>query len=65
MPKICKNGRDWIQVFNSDGMVRLCGWTGEDGWIGSLLDHSMPELFHGEKAGKLREKLLNQDYSSC
>ncbi len=65
MPKLCKNGKDWIQVINSDGMVRLCGWTGEDGWIGSLLDHSMPELFHGEKAGKLRQKLINQDYSSC
>lgn len=65
MPKICKNGKDWIQVFNSDGMVRLCGWTGEDGRIGSLLDYSMPEIFHGEKAEKLREKLLCQDYSSC
>lgn len=65
MLKICKNGKDWIQVFNSDGMVRLCGWTGQDGRIGSLLDHSMSELFHGEKAEKLREKLLRQDYSSC
>lgn len=65
MPKICKNGKDWIQVFNSDGMVRLCGWTGADGRIGSLLDYSMPEIFHGEKAEKLREKLLCQDYSSC
>ena len=65
MKKICTRGKDWIQVFNSDGMVRLCSWTGTDGWIGSLLGHSMPELFHGEKAEKLREKLVNQDYSSC
>lgn len=46
-------------------MVRLCSWTGEDGRIGSLLDHSLPEIFHGEKAEKLRGKLLNQDYSRC
>ena len=65
MKKICTRGKDWIQVFNSDGMVRLCSWTGEDGHIGSLLDHSMPELFHGEKAEKLRGKLIHQDYSSC
>ena len=65
MEKICTRGKDWIQVFNSDGMVRLCSWTGEDGHIGSLLDHSMPELFHGEKAEKLRGKLIHQDYSSC
>ncbi|MCH5270280.1 MAG: radical SAM protein [Lachnospiraceae bacterium] len=65
MKKICNRGKDWIQVFNSDGMVRLCSWTGQDGWIGSLLDHTLPEIFHGEKATKLREKLLKQDYSSC
>ncbi len=65
MKRICTRGKDWIQVFNSDGEVRLCSWTGQDGRIGSLLDHSMPELFHGEKAEKLREKLVNQDYSSC
>ncbi len=65
MKKICTRGRDWVQVFNSDGMVRLCSWTGMDGRIGSILDHSMSEVYHGEKAKRLREKLLHQDYSSC
>ncbi len=50
MKKICTRGRDWVQVFNSDGMVRLCSWTGMDGRIGSILDHSMSEVYHGEKA---------------
>ena len=65
MAQLCKRGRDWIQVFNSDGMVRICGWTGTDGWIGSLLDHSLSEIYHGKRAEKFRRALLNQDYSSC
>ena len=65
MKKICQRGRDWVQVFNSDGMVRICGWTGMDGSIGSILDHSMSEVYHGEKAKRFREKLLHQHYSSC
>lgn len=64
MGKLCDRGRNWIQIMPG-GTVRLCSWTGTDGHIGSLLDNTLPEICHGEKAARLREKLLKQDYSSC
>lgn len=64
MSHLCKVGRNWIQVYNSDGDVRECGWT-RDGKIGNLIEHSLPELYHGEAARKIRERLLMQDYSQC
>lgn len=64
MGKLCERGRNWIQVYNVDGHVRECSWT-RDGDIGSLLDHSLAELYHGEAARKTRERLLKQDYSQC
>lgn len=64
MAKLCARGRNYIQVMPG-GTVRICGWTGVDGHIGSLLDNTLSEIYHGEKATKLREKLLKQDYSSC
>lgn len=64
MNKLCKIGRSWIQIYNSDGDVRECGWT-KDGKIGNLLEHSLSEIYHGNEAQKLRGRLLNRDYSQC
>lgn len=64
MGKICIRGRNFVQVHNADGHVRECSWT-RDGMIGNLIDHSLSELYHGESAIKMRERLLNQDYSEC
>lgn len=64
MSKLCKRGRNWIQIYNADGLVRECSWI-YDGWIGNLIDNSLPELYHGKAAEKLRERLLKQDYSQC
>ncbi len=64
MARLCINGRDWVQVYNADGLVRECGWA-KDGWIGNLIDHSLSELYHGNHAKKMRERLLRQDYSEC
>ncbi len=64
MAKLCKGGRDWIQIYNCEGDVRECGWT-SDGYIGNLKDHTLSELYHGENARKMRERLINQDYSKC
>lgn len=64
MSKLCKKGRNFVQVYNSDGLVRECGWV-KDGWLGNLLDNSLSELYHGAKAENLRSRLLKQDYSHC
>lgn len=64
MGKLCKNGRNCIQVYNADGAVRECAWV-RDGFIGSLLDNSFSEIYHGGIAKKLRDRLLRQDYSQC
>ncbi|MCM1424844.1 MAG: SPASM domain-containing protein, partial [bacterium] len=65
MKKMCKRGRNWVQVYTSDGIVRECSWLEEAGKIGSLLENSLSEIYHGEKARRLRERLADQDYSSC
>lgn len=64
MSKLCRLGRNWIQIYNLDGDVRECGWT-SDGYIGNLMNHTLPELYHSEQAKKLRERLVRQDYSKC
>ena len=43
MSKLCKKGRNFVQVYNSDGLVRECGWV-KDGWLGNLLDNSLSGL---------------------
>lgn len=64
MCKLCGRARNWIQVCNADGDVRECSWI-HNGWIGNLIDSTLPELYHGEAAKKIRERLLKQDYSQC
>lgn len=64
MSKLCKRGRNWVQIYNIDGDVRECSWT-RDGFIGNLKDNTLPELYHGEAAKKMRERLVRQDYSQC
>lgn len=62
--KLCKRGRNWVQIYNCNGDVRECSWT-SDGFLGNLIDNSLSELYHGEAAKKIRERLVRQDYSQC
>lgn len=62
--RICERALNWIQIIDHKGTVRLCSWMGNN-IIGSLGCQSMKEIYHGEKAKELREKLMNQDYSLC
>lgn len=64
MGKLCKRGRDFIQIYNVDGDVRICGWK-SDGFIGNLKENTLPELYHEKAARKVRERLIKQDYSKC
>ena len=65
MAKICKYAKNWIQIYNCDGDVRECGWTKDGSFIGNLKENSLPEIYHGEAAEKMRERLVRQDYSQC
>jgi len=62
--KLCEKGLNFIQLWNDLGEVRVCGWA-RDGYIGNLLDSSFEEIYHGEKAQKLRDRLAAGDYSMC
>ncbi len=65
MAKICKYARNWIQIYNGDGDVRECGWTKDGSFIGNLKENSLSEIYHGEAAKKMRERLIRKDYSQC
>lgn len=64
MKKICERALNWVQIIDYRGNVRLCSWINNN-IIGSLFCKSMKEIYHGDSANTLREKLLNGDYSAC
>lgn len=63
--KICKNARNWIQIYNGDGDVRECGWAKDGSFIGNVKNNSLAEIYHSEAAKKMRDRLARQDYSQC
>lgn len=62
--KLCERGLNGIQIYNDLGDVRICGWI-SDAYIGNLLEHSFEEVYHGEAANKVRNRLAIGDYSKC
>lgn len=63
--KICTRGLNFIQVYDDYGNVRICGWTEDGSTIGNLVDNSFEEVFLGDKARKVRDRLACGDYSKC
>ena len=64
MKKICDRGLNWFQIYDYKGNVRQCSWT-KDGNIGNLYDNTVEEVYHSDKAKKIRSHLINKDYSIC
>jgi uncharacterized Fe-S cluster-containing radical SAM superfamily protein len=62
--RLCKRGLDVVQLVDGWGGVELCAWA-NDGYIGSLLEHSFDELYHGDAANNLRNRLAEDDYCGC
>ena len=62
--RLCKRGLNFVQIYDDLGSVRICSWT-KDGYVGNLLENSLEEIYHGEKANKLRNRLAQGDYSLC
>lgn len=62
--KLCERGLNFVQIYDDMGNVRICSWT-RDGYLGSLLDKSFEELYHGEIANRVRDRLIRGDYCEC
>lgn len=56
-------GLESIWINHACGDVRMCGWT--QYVIGNLLENSIEELWHGEKAEKFRKSLQDRSYQFC
>ena len=64
MEKICHRALDFYQVFDESGDVRLCSWI-RDNTIGNLLEDSFYDIYHSDKAEKIRNELMCGNYSGC
>ena len=63
--KICRKIFEYVQIMDEYRNVRMCPWLKGDGIIGSLLENSLEEIYHGGKAQYYRNKLNEGDYSIC
>lgn len=63
--RICERALNFLQIINVDGDVRLCCWLKDGGVIGNLSENSLYEIWHGEKAELIRDRLIQHDYSNC
>lgn len=61
--KVCKRGLNDIWINENNGQVRICGWS--NFYIGSLLESTIEEIWHGEKAKAFRESMLDGSYRYC
>lgn len=62
--KICKRGLNSIYIRNVDADVVACAWM-DDQYLGNLHEQSLYDIYHGERAEKLRARLFAGDYSKC
>lgn len=63
--KLCKRAIEYLQIVDDYGTVRQCSWQCDGGFLGSLLEHDIDELFHNEQAKLIRKRHANQDFSNC
>lgn len=61
--KVCKMGLNSIWVDHANGELRLCAWA--DYHLGNLVDNTIEELWHGEKAEAFRQSMLDGSYKFC
>ena len=62
--KVCWRGIHRLQIVNSEGDIRTCGWV-RDGTVGNILTDTIPEIMHGKKMHDIVTTLANADYSRC
>lgn len=62
--KICSRAVNYLQLYNYEGDVRICGWL-RDSHVGNLLEESLEDIWHGKRLNHIRDMLAKQDYSGC
>jgi len=62
--KICERGVNFIQIIDSYGNIRVCGWN-TNNVIGSLLESDFYDIYHGESAQRVRKPLIEHTYIDC
>lgn len=60
--KYCSLPFEGLYVY-PNGDVRVCGWSYE--CIGNILEEEFEDIWHGEKARKMRESILDGSFSLC
>lgn len=63
--RICRRGLNRLQVIDYEGSVRVCSWLRDGGIIGKLSEHTLRELWNGDRAKQIRAQLAAGDYSNC
>ena len=63
--KLCKRAKDFVQIINEDGAVRLCSWLNDGGVIGYLTKNSLDEIYHSEAAKIIHDMHARGDHSNC
>ncbi|MBQ6133869.1 MAG: SPASM domain-containing protein [Lachnospiraceae bacterium] len=63
--KLCKRAKDFVQITNEDGTVRLCSWLSDGGVIGHLTRNSLDEIYHSPEAELIRDMHAKGDHSNC
>ncbi len=61
--RVCDRALNFVQILGN-GDVRLCAWN-YDNIIGNLLEQDFYEIYHGEKANRLRASISNGTYEYC
>ncbi|MBP3805786.1 MAG: radical SAM protein [Oribacterium sp.] len=63
--RLCKRAKDFVQIINEDGAVRLCSWLHDGGIIGHLTKNSLDEIYHSAEAEMIRDMHAKGDHSNC
>ncbi len=64
--KFCTRPFEYFYIDNYKGDVCLCPWMHRDSiFVGNLFEKSFDDIWHGEKANRLRQRIRNGDYSLC
>lgn len=61
----CNRMFDRVYLDSHDGGVYLCAWMDRRGNVGNLLEQEFDEIWHGEKAEKLRELFRSGTHDFC
>lgn len=64
--KICERSINYVQIFDIEGDIRVCGWmNGNMGAIGNLVENDFAYIMHNDKAQKIWDAFENETFECC